>query len=114
MQTYESESPKLAAPIAGYFANQTNDPEALASSFGEDAIVVDEQREHRGRAAIAAWSAAANAKFAFTTEVLEAESEGDRTTVRAKVAGSFPGSPIVLRLKFTLAQGLIARLEITQ
>jgi hypothetical protein len=106
-------SPEMPAPIASYFAHETTDPEAVARCFTEDALVVDERHEHRGRAAIAAWNAAANAKYRFATDVLTKEVDGDRVTVRAKVTGNFPGSPIELRFRFTLAGGLIARLEVT-
>lgn len=112
MQANPTETPDLPAAIADYFAHQTTDPEAVARCFTEDALVVDERQEHRGRAAIAAWIAAANARFTPTTEVLAAETEAARTTVRAKVTGDFPGSPVDLRFRFDLADGLITRLEI--
>ncbi|WP_426754746.1 nuclear transport factor 2 family protein [Myxococcus sp. Y35] len=112
MQTTPNLSPRLPAPVAGYFAHETTSPAAVARCFTEDALVVDERHEHRGRAAIEAWNAAANGKYKLTTELLAAESDGPRATVRAKVAGNFPGSPIELRFRFTLAGGLISRLEI--
>lgn len=113
MQTNSTNAFELPAPIASYFANETTDPQAVARCFAEDALVVDERHEHRGRAAIAAWNADARAKFSFTTDLLAAETDGTRATVRAKVTGNFPGSPIELRFRFTLAGDLIARLEIT-
>ncbi|AEI61966.1 hypothetical protein LILAB_00150 [Corallococcus macrosporus] len=84
----------------------------MARCFTDDALVVDERHEHRGRAAIEAWNAAANGKFTFTTELLAAEFDGPLITVRANVTGTFPGSPIQLHFRFTLAGGLISRLEI--
>lgn len=113
MQSNATTRQELPAPVAGYFAHETTDPNAVARCFTEDAVVVDERNEHRGRAAIAAWHAAAVASYGMTTEVLAAQSDGPRTTVRARVSGSFPGSPIELQFRFTLAANLIARLEIS-
>lgn len=112
MQTNPTNSLELPAPIASYFANETIDSQAVARCFTEDALVADEGHEYHGRAAIAAWNADATAKFSFTTELLAAETDGSRTTVRAKVTGNFPGNSIELRFRFTLVGDLIARLEI--
>jgi len=112
MQTKPANSPELPAFIARFFTCQTTEPQAVAHCFSEDAVVLDEGHEHRGRRAIAAWNAAAVEKYSFTMLPLVAESEGGQTMVRAKVTGKFPGSPIELRLCFTLGGELISRLEI--
>ncbi|MBX3234277.1 MAG: nuclear transport factor 2 family protein [Labilithrix sp.] len=113
METVLLRDGSMQTPIASYFAHEATDPQAVARCFTEDAVVVDERQEHRGRAAIAAWNAAAVAKFGITTQVLAIEDEdGAHTTVRAKVSGTFPGSPIELLFRFTLQGALIARLEI--
>lgn len=113
MQPNLTSTQELAAPIAGYFAHEATDPVAVARCFTEDAVVADERREHRGRAAIAAWNAAAVANYGMKTEVLAAQTDGPCTTVRVKVTGTFPGSPASLQFRFTLADDLIARLEIS-
>lgn len=113
MSTDPAKNPELPVSVASYFAHETTDAEAVARCFTEDGVVVDERHEHRGRAAIEAWNAQAHAKYAFTSEVLAAEGGGERSTVRVKVSGKFPGSPIELRFRFTLAGSLIARLEIS-
>ena len=102
----------LPVPIAGYFAHETTDPRALARCFTEDALVIDERQEHRGRGAIEAWNASVTAKIAFTTQVLAVETEGGDTVVRATVSGTFPGSPVELHFRFTLTGELISRLEV--
>jgi hypothetical protein len=102
----------LAPPIVSFFTNETKDPQAVARCFTEDATVRDEEHEHRGRAAIAAWNADVVAKYGFASETLSAESVGVRTTVTVKVSGNFPGSPVQLRFAFTVAGDLISRLEI--
>lgn len=106
-------NPTLPAPVARYFADETTGPEAVARCFTQDAVVLDERHEHRGRAAIAAWNAASNTKYSVTTEPLSSSTEADVITVTAKVTGTFPGSPIELRFRFRVEADLIARLEIT-
>jgi ketosteroid isomerase-like protein len=56
---------ELALPplIATYFEADTSDADTVARCFHEDAVVVDEHRTHRGRAAIARWKAEATAKY---------------------------------------------------
>lgn len=102
----------LPAPIAGYFAHETSDPQSLAQCFTNDALVIDEREERRGREAIEDWNRAVTAKITFTTRVLAVETEGCDTLVRATVSGTFSGSPVELRYRFTLQGDLIARLEI--
>jgi hypothetical protein len=102
----------LPAPLALYFANEMIGPEAVARCFTHDAVVLDERHEHRGHAAIATWNAASKATYSYTTEPLSFSTEGDVFTVAAKVIGTFAGSPVELRFRFTLDGSLIARLEI--
>lgn len=112
MHTSTAPPPRLLPPIASFFAHEGTHPEAVAQCFSEDAVVLDEGHEHNGRAAVAAWNANVTAKYGFTSEPLAAETTGERTTVTARVSGSFPGSPIQLRFSFTVAGDLITRLEI--
>lgn len=112
MPTTPTTSRALPAPIARYFAHEATDAEALARCFTEDGVVADEHREHRGRAAIAAWNAAAVATYQMASEVVAVAAEPGGTVVRARVRGAFPGSPLELRFRFTLAGDLIRRLEI--
>lgn len=99
----------MPTPVARYFANETG---AVARWFTHDAVVIDEHEEYRGRAAIAAWNAASSAKYSFTTEPLSSSTEGDVLIVRAKVTGTFPGSPVELRFRFTIEGGLVSRLQV--
>ena len=75
--------------------------------------MVDEQRTHHGRAAIARWKAEATAQYQYTSEPLSLETSGQNTVVTARLTGTFPGSPVTLRYRFTLRDDTIARLEIT-
>ncbi len=101
---------ELPAPVAAYFAA---DGGGVASSFIEDAVVVDERREHHGRQAIGRWKTEATAKYHYTSEPLAVDCSGADVTVITRVTGEFPGSPIELRYRFTLEGDKIARLEIT-
>lgn len=103
----------LPPAIARYFAADTGDASAVAGCFREDAVVVDEQRSHHGRADIARWKAEATAKYQYTSEPLSSVTCGQDTFVTARLTGNFPGSPVTLRYHFTLRDDTIALLEIT-
>jgi ketosteroid isomerase-like protein len=103
----------LPSPIRVYFAADTADASAVAHCFSQDAVVIDEQREHRGRAAIARWKTEATAKYHYTSVPISVDVAGAVATVTARLTGGFPGSPVDLRYRFTLEGDTIARLEIT-
>lgn len=103
---------QLPEPIAAYFAADAQGPTAVAACFTASAVVVDEGRAHPGRAAIQAWKAAASAAFDYTVRPCAVEQQAGVYTVTGRVSGKFPGSPVDLRYRFSLAQGLIASLEI--
>jgi len=102
----------LPAPIAAYFAADGQDGDAIARCFTPDAIVVDEKQSHTGRTAISRWKTDAAAKYDYVSTPVDVSREGERYLVVAHVAGNFPGSPVDLRYRFTLADDAIARLEI--
>ena len=106
---------ELALPplIATYFAADTSDADTVARCFHQDAVVVDEQRTYRGRAAIARWKAEATAKYHYTCAPVSQETFGHETVVTARVIGDFPGSPAILQFRFSLENDAIARLVIT-
>jgi len=103
----------LPSSVAAYFDADTRDADQVAQCFTERAVVIDERREHLGRAAIARWKAEAAAKYHYTSEPIEVETKGSEVTVIARLVGDFPGSPVDLRFRFTLEGNRIARLEIT-
>lgn len=102
----------LPGPIAAYFTADRQNKAAVANSFTQDAVVVDEQRTYTGREAIARWKAESAAKFEYTSEPIAVSRDGDRTVVTARVTGTFKGSPVDLRYAFTLKDDAIGRLEI--
>lgn len=103
----------LPEPIAAYFVGDRQTPDALARCFTAQATVTDEGRTHTGLDAIRAWKAAASAQFAYTSEPFALEQDNGHHTVRSRVVGNFPGSPVDLQYRFRLEGGLIASLEIT-
>lgn len=88
-------------PIS-YFA-PAPDLDAFLALFTEDAVVADEDREHRGTDAIRAWRAA-----------VPPVTHAVRSAVAvAEVAGEFPGSPVTLEFRFDYAaDGRISALRI--
>jgi ketosteroid isomerase-like protein len=108
-----SAAPHLPDAIAGYIASaNAHDTQAVAAWFTPDAVVKDEGQDRRGLAAITAWKEEVTRKYRPLTQPLGAETTGEKTVVRARVSGDFPGSPVELRYAFTLHGGKIARLEI--
>lgn len=102
----------LPQPIAVYFTADKGDSEAVSQCFTEHAIVKDEGRTYRGRAAIRQWKADASAKYKYTCDPLACEQKDGRFVVTNRLTGNFPGSPVNLRFCFELQGEKIATLEI--
>lgn len=99
--------------IVRYFeADGRNDADAVLRTFADDAVVADENARHQGKDAIRRWWMAAKQASQYVAEPLDAKGNDDTVDVRAKVSGTFPGSPITLTHNFTLEDGKIVRLEI--
>lgn len=108
-----TEALTLPQGIAAYFlANARLDADAMAAPFAPDAVVHDERRSHRGTAAIRAWVAEASIRNAAVATPVAIRQDGTQVAVAADVAGNFPGSPIRLTFRFTLAEDGISELEI--
>jgi hypothetical protein len=107
-------STRLPRPIADYFAAQ-NDHEidAMLAGFADAAIVRDEGREHRGRAAIRDWIEETTRKYRPAVAVTDVAETGGTIVVTCRISGTFPGSPIDLRYAFVVQGGEIVRLEIS-
>ena len=102
--------PKL---IGDYFAaSNAHDAQAMARAFAADAIVHDERKVHRGRAAIARWAQDTIDKYQTTTAPLSVSGGGASTAVKARVSGTFPGSPIELTFSFEIGDDGIKSLKI--
>jgi hypothetical protein len=100
-------------PVAAYLAaEEAKDAEKLSLCFIEQGAVHDEGRDYRGREAIRQWKQAADEKYRYVLLPLTAHANRDGVTVRARLSGDFPGSPVELDHIFTLSNDRIASLVI--
>src|SRR2546422_11479127 len=84
-------------PIAAYVAAEVaKDADALSRCFTEDGTVHDEGRAYRGRDSIRQWKQEVNTKYRYVLQPIKAPMHGDKLTVRARVTGEFPGTPLEL------------------
>lgn len=100
--------------IDRYFrAVDDRDLDAFVACFADNASVADQDRLYDGRASIRAWRQKAMETHSYTAEPVQATAQaGDSYLVRTRLAGDFPGSPVELRYRFTLRDGLIGALDI--
>jgi ketosteroid isomerase-like protein len=107
-------TPRLPELLTRYYAAaNAHDADATVALFAEDAVVKDEQTEHRGREAIRAWIAETTRKYGPIAVEPTDVAEGGRTTVvTSVVSGNFKGSPATLRYTFIADPQKIGRLEI--
>ena len=104
---------QLPAPIEHYVQIENSGAlEAVPECFAPDAIVHDEGRTYEGVAAIKNWMATTKKKYGHTVAPLELAERDGQSVLKARLAGSFPGSPITLDFTFVLACGKIRSLEI--
>jgi ketosteroid isomerase-like protein len=100
-------------PITAYLAaEEAKDADALSRCFTEDGTVHDEGRDYRGRDAIRQWKQVADEKYRYVLQMVNAQTRGNEVTVRARLTGEFPGSPVELDHIFKLSNNKIASLEI--
>jgi hypothetical protein len=99
-------------PIAAYFAADREGGESVARCFTEAAVVKDEGRTYRGRAAIRQWTEEVSTKYQYTNEPFAYEPRERTVVVTSRLTGTFPGSPVNLWYCFTLKGSAIASLEI--
>ena len=103
----------LPRPIAIYLAAvKAKDADMLALCFADDARVHDENSDYRGLDAIRAWKQETDAKYRYVMEPLDASVSGKTVKLRTRLKGDFPGSPVDLDYRFTLANDKITALEI--
>jgi hypothetical protein len=104
---------QLPDPIERYvqIAN-SGTPEAAAECFAPDATVHDEGQTYEGVALIKDWMAATKKKYGHTVTPLELAERDGQSVLKARLTGTFPGSPITVNFSFVLADGKIRSLEI--
>jgi ketosteroid isomerase-like protein len=100
-------------PLSAYFdLSNRHDAHAVAELFSEDALVHDENAEHRRQKAIRDWAQETYEKYGVTQTPIQWRAEGGVTIVTTEVAGTFPGSPIELTYRFTVEDEKIRELRI--
>ena len=103
----------LPRPIELYFAAENSgDPSGLDACLAAGVTVRDEGRTHTGFAEVKRWKAETKKKYGHTVEPLSAKEHDGETVVSGRVAGNFPGSPVILEFRFMLAGDRIRSLEI--
>ena len=103
----------LPKPIEVYFSSENaHDISAVEQCFAANAVVRDERQTIRGLDAIRAWRTETAEKYSHTVEPIAMSTRDGRMIVRAKVTGTFPGSPIELDHIFELDADRIMTLEI--
>jgi SnoaL-like protein len=93
-------------------ASNARDLEAAIDCFGQEAVVEDEGRTHRGIAEVRAWKQATEERFRYTIEPTGLEERDGRSLMRGILAGNFPGSPVELTYDFRLVDDTIESLNI--
>jgi SnoaL-like protein len=93
-------------------AERARDASRLSLCFAENGVVHDEGRDHRGRDGIRKWKEEVDAKYRYDAEPVAASVQDDIVTLRTRLTGNFPGSPIQVNQIFRLNLGRIISLEI--
>ena len=106
-------STSLPQPLTEYFkTTNEHDVASVLACFAAEAIVEDEGKEYLGPAAIRRWIEETIRKYDFTVEITGTHGADGKIIVTARVAGTFPGSPVNVTYEFTLDRKRIVRLVI--
>jgi len=104
---------KLSKVVLDLFTAQKNyDSDAYADCFAETALVIDEEKEYKGKKAIRDWIEDANQQFKTIMEPTKYSETGSKAILTAVVSGDFDGSPIALDYHMETKDNKITRLEI--
>ena len=99
--------------VAEYLAaEESKDADALSRCFTQDGTVHDEGQDYHGCDSIRQWKQAADAKYRYVFQAVNVQTFGDLVTVRARLTGEFPGSPVELDYIFKLSGDKMASPEI--
>lgn len=107
----------LPTVISDYLAaSDRGDLDALVACFTDDAVVLDEDQEWRGRAGIRQWREKVANAYQYTVEVRGAAKQESvdgvqRHDVHTHLEGNFPGGTVDLTFRFGL-RDRIATLQI--
>ena len=103
----------LPAVIQSYIAaSNAHDVKAIVDCFAADAVVGDENAMRHGKTDIRRWATETIEKYKFQFKPLSVDERGAETILSVEVSGSFPGSPVTLDYRFTIAHDKIQSLII--
>jgi hypothetical protein len=103
----------LPPPIETYLrAENAGDIEAISECFAPYATIRDEGHYYEGLPAIKNWKARSKRKFNHTVTPLEISTSNGHATLKARLSGTFPGSPVTAMFHFALVDDQIASLQI--
>jgi SnoaL-like domain len=110
-------APDLPAPLATYVqATNTFDLEAMLTTFADDALVNDQLREYRGKAAIRGWAAREIIGDCVTMYVVNVVEHDGQVIVTANVDGDYDKrglpDPLVLAFYFSIHREKVVQLII--
>src|SRR5262245_57440012 len=104
---------KLPKPIAAFVqAENSGDFDSMSVSIAPGATVRDEGHFYEGWPAIKAWAARAKKKYKHTVTPLEIRTSDGTATLKARLTGEFPGSPVTTNFHFALVNDQITALQI--
>ena len=105
---------ELPVSITRYLtAHQARDLDTAVAGYTLDASVTDEGHTYQGSEQIRAWLSRSASEYTYTTELIAANKVDDRHYDAVHhLEGDFPGGAVDLHFRFTLRDGLIARLVI--
>jgi len=104
---------QLPHPIETYVrAENAGDVEALSECFAPNATVRDEGHYYEGLPAIKKWKTQTKNKYNHTVTPLEITTSNGNATLKARLSGTFPGSPVTVNFHFELVDDQIASLQI--
>ena len=92
-------------------AENSGDVESIAACFEPYATVRDEDRYYEGLPAIKAWKSKAK-RSKQTVTPLEIKTSEGKATLKARLSGKFPGSPVTADFHFAIVNDRIASLQI--
>ena len=93
-------------------AKNSFDSVAFAECFSETAIVFDEGKTHTGKKEIEQWIDNSNKQHQDILEPIDYDEKED--ILSAKITGTFPQSPIILKFHFTITDETIQSLRVTE
>ncbi len=111
MRTMDFKLPKVISDLLAAQKNYNSD--AYANCFSETALVIDEEKDYKGKKAIKDWIEDANQQFKTTMDPTKYFETDSMAILTAVVSGDFDGSPVALDYHMEIKDNKIVRLEIT-